>query len=357
MFKHLILTAFFLLSFPAIANTEEFIVQNIAVDVTDESAVVAQEKAFSTAEVMAFESLLQKMVLPQDLTLIPAPSPEQIKGFITSFSIQDEKRSDIRYVAHLQYRFNSTAIRSFLKNYHVPFSEHLVHPVVIVPIAASSHSEEDTTLWEKMWDTIDIRKYTIPFILERSKTFPKELVVGTNATTEYLRTLGQKHKSSRVALIHFRQNAPSELSPEDSVATYLDVYPSLTQNTPTITTPFTFVKAMEEHESAKSLHQTLTEIERAYLATTQEMPSINQKTLEFMVPTETLAQWHKNLQILQGIPGLVIKQIKSISKSTAHVMVQTADMQTTTQQLTEKGFVVTPHHNYFILQTAPNISL
>jgi hypothetical protein len=351
MLKYLVFMALFLLSATSFATTEEFVVQNIAVDVTGESAVEAQEKAFAMAEITAFQSLMQKMISSQDLGTVPAPTPDQIKSFITSFSVQDEKRSDIRYMANLQYRFDSVAIRKFLQAHNLTFSENLAHPILVVPFIDPSHGEELQELWQKAWDKLDLKKYNLSFISAHPTAFPKEFPLGNNTTNEHLRTLGQKHKTPHVALVRIRTEPNITLDPEESTPSYLDIYPSaLIQPNYTIEIPFPSLKNMDIEKLIEAIHQGLLEIEKSHLAEKQIDQSPPQQTLELIVPTYTLDQWHKNLHIIQGVSGLLIRHIKSISKSTAHVIVQASDINHITQQLLQKGFQVVPYHGYLILR-------
>lgn len=342
MLKHLLFIALFLLSNSTSAN-QEFIVQNITVDITDESAVQAQEKAFAIAEISAFQTLLQQMVASDDLSKVPTLKHEQIKNFITSFSVQDEKRSDVRYMATLQYRFNSTAIRNFLQSHAVTFSENLVYPVLIVPFMDPSHEEELQHMWQKAWSQINLKSYNLPFIIAHSSDRPQEFSFGTTASTEHLNVLGHKHKAPHVALIRMR----TEASAEGALA-HIDVYPAALHK-PDYTiqiTPFT----MGVDKLTEAIHQGLAEIEKSYLADTKEDQAVTKQSLELIVPTHTLSQWHRTLQAIQTVQGLMVMHVKSISKTTAHIMVQISDVHQTTQQLLQKGFQIEPYHTYLILR-------
>ena len=351
MLKHIVCIALLFFSTSLWATTEELVVQNIAVDVTGESAVEAQEQAFATAELSAFESLMQKMVAPQDLAKVPAPTPEQLKSFIASFSVQDEKRSDVRYMANLQYRFNSDRIRNFLQTHKILFSEKLVHPILIVPFLDPSHEEDTRDLWGKAWQKIDLKPYSLSFVTAHPTTVPETFPMGNTATGEPLRILGQKHKASHVAVIRMRTETPETLDTEESSQCYLDLYPSsLGQPDHKIETSMPFLKDMNLEKLIEAIHKGLREIEQFHLADTQETKSGPKETMELLVPTNTMDQWHKNLQMLKGISGLLVQNVKSISKSTAHVMVQISDIHSVTQQLVQKGFHVEPYHGYLILR-------
>ena len=356
MFKHLLYIALFSFAPPLFAtplfSSQEFVLQNMEVDVTDESALEAQKKAFSTGELAAFKMLLQKMVSSEHLSKIPALAYEQSKNFITSFSVQDEKRSDIRYMATLQYRFDSTAIRNFLQNHAIPFSEHMVCPILIVPWIDPSHGQALQDLWRKAWEKIDLKKYTLPFVMSHPSSLSQEFSFGTNAAAEHLKTMAQKHKAPHVALMRVRGEPPMDAPTEESVESVLDVHPTALHN-PDYTiqvTPSVSLKPTDLDRLIQIIHQGLVAIEKSHLTKTQGEKTSDKETIGLVLPTETLSQWHKNLQTIQTVPDLMIQSINSISKSTAHLMIQTSDRNQLAQELEKKGFHVDPHGDYLRLR-------
>ena len=107
-FFFLMLIWVFLQVTPAHAD-DPLTVNDIKVDVSDQNAAVARDKAIVAGQRAAFEKLAASQNIP-----VPKLSDDKIANLIKDFSVQTERTSATRYVATLTYRFRQGPTRNIL---------------------------------------------------------------------------------------------------------------------------------------------------------------------------------------------------------------------------------------------------
>lgn len=145
-------------------------VSNIKVDVTAETAAKAQDQALAQGERQAFDALMKRLVVQDDLDLLPIVSAEDLKTYVQDMGIISEKRSSVRYIAELSVRFKEAYIRELLTSNGVSFSETPSKPVLILPVFQSSKTEQpiiwdDPNPWRQAWTTMPERHSLVPTVL------------------------------------------------------------------------------------------------------------------------------------------------------------------------------------------------
>ena len=129
-----------------------FEVRDVAVDATAKTAAKAREAALAEGETKAFRQLLERLTLSDDHGRLPRMSAGEIAGYVSDFSISDEKTSDVRYLARLHFRFKPVEVRKLLRNVGMRFAETVSKPVLILPVFQPASG---LVLWEKSnpwWD-------------------------------------------------------------------------------------------------------------------------------------------------------------------------------------------------------------
>jgi hypothetical protein len=129
-------------------------VRPVMVDVTASTASQARDQALAQGQRQAFRRLLESMTLRTDHGRLP--NPQQIQDFIVDFSVDQEKSSQVRYIASLTVRFKAESIRNLLRQAGLSFAETVAKPTLILPVQTGMQSGEsklwdDSNVWLKTW--------------------------------------------------------------------------------------------------------------------------------------------------------------------------------------------------------------
>jgi len=94
------------------AGSHVFTVRGIAVDVTAETAAAAREKAHAEGHVKAMEKLLARLLPRDEQALLRKLEAREVLTYVQDFQVEDERTSDVRYLASLTFRFKPEPIRA-----------------------------------------------------------------------------------------------------------------------------------------------------------------------------------------------------------------------------------------------------
>ncbi len=131
---------------PVSANM--YLVRDIPVDVTDENATIAREKAITGAQERGFYQLLERLTLPSDMKDLPVLTTEDMLNLVQDYSVANEKTSSVRYIADVSVQFNPEAIQTFFQEYHVPYITSAADKSLIFPVYRPDASS-DVQLWQE----------------------------------------------------------------------------------------------------------------------------------------------------------------------------------------------------------------
>ncbi|MGB4100746.1 MAG: DUF2066 domain-containing protein [Alphaproteobacteria bacterium] len=127
------------------AETDIYMVENTAVDVTASSAAAARDKAIFDAQRAALGQLLTRLGADQGVD--PGSlSNSKLAAMVQDFEITQEKASTVRYIATLNVRFKPNAVQNFLGSSGVNYTTTPSKPVVILPVSTSNGR---AVLWEE----------------------------------------------------------------------------------------------------------------------------------------------------------------------------------------------------------------
>jgi hypothetical protein len=144
-----------LLTAPAFAagRGDIFSVYDVAVDVTATDASKARDLGFGQAQGVAFERLVKRLTLPEDLARVGAPQAAQtpLDQFVDGVDIQNEGRSGTRYLARMAVNFNPPAIRKLLTDKGLKVYENRAAPMLVVPVFAGGFPDQ-AAAWRTAWE-------------------------------------------------------------------------------------------------------------------------------------------------------------------------------------------------------------
>jgi hypothetical protein len=182
-----------LLVFPraAAGQTDDdlFEVLDVRVDVTDTTAEAARTRALADGERKAFQVLVDRLTVStdKDKASLANLEPARISALITDFWVSEEKTSAVRYIATLNYSFDSARVRSLFVSRKVSFASTRSPPVLVVPILESGATFllwEPENRWWQAWTRLR-RDGLVPVmlppgdIIDRLQTAPDRLAQGS----------------------------------------------------------------------------------------------------------------------------------------------------------------------------------
>ncbi len=130
----------------ALAEVAVYVVSAVPVDVTAATAAEARETAIAEGHRAAFDTLMTRLVLDEDLARLPELGAAGITKLVQDFSVANERTSAVRYLADLTFRFKPGAVRNLFRDYGVRFTETRARPLLVVPIF---QDEAAVLLWEE----------------------------------------------------------------------------------------------------------------------------------------------------------------------------------------------------------------
>ncbi|BBK31282.1 uncharacterized protein DUF2066 [Stella humosa] len=140
------------LAMPAAAS-DLFTIPANAVDVTAATAVQARERALADAQQAAARKLIERLVVPAGGTP-PRLSAAQVATLVQDVEIADERVSAVRYIANVTVRFRPDAVRSFLRDQGIVFSERAATPILVLPVLDQGDGPmlfDDRNGWLRAW--------------------------------------------------------------------------------------------------------------------------------------------------------------------------------------------------------------
>ena len=111
-----------------------YTVSGVRVDETAGTAAEARGQALADGHRAAFDRLARRLVPRAGLARLPAPDAPRLSELARSFGIDEEKTSDVRYLARLVFRFRADDVRRYLRAAGVAFAETRSKPVLVLPV-------------------------------------------------------------------------------------------------------------------------------------------------------------------------------------------------------------------------------
>lgn len=147
------------MAIPAVrAQTENvYTVAGVSVDQTADTASAAREQAIAAGHRLAFDRLLARIVPVARRSRLPALAQRDIVPLVLSFEIEAEKRSSVRYLGTLTFRFRRADVRRFLQDNGVNFAETRSKPVLLLPVyefAGAKLLWDDPNPWLTAWNGV-----------------------------------------------------------------------------------------------------------------------------------------------------------------------------------------------------------
>ena len=158
----------------AMSSNKVFVIKNISVDVTANTALVAREKALEKGQIIAWRRLLQRLTLMDAADSIAKVPFLEIRPLIRGYEVLRERTSPVRYVAELSVTFNDEDVRQFLLNNAVAFAETPSLPVLVIPVLIKqgvSALWENPNPWRDLWQNLPEQDGLVQIIVPKGNIF------------------------------------------------------------------------------------------------------------------------------------------------------------------------------------------
>ena len=121
-----------------------YTVEDIKVDVSDENAIKAREKAFEEAQVKAFKELTSRMLSEDEALNYETPPVSSISMLVKDYEVSDEKLSSKRYIGTYKFRFQERGVRRFFAKQGTQYTDVVSKPVLVLPLLETG---QGTVVW------------------------------------------------------------------------------------------------------------------------------------------------------------------------------------------------------------------
>ena len=129
----------------------------IKVDVSDENASIAREKALNSATRAAVNAIAKRVSTASGAKRISDMTDAQIVNFVKETSVISEKNSDVRYMAELKIVVNDELLKEYMKEREIPVVSQNSATVLVIPVFREFDGDtpilwETNNLWKQAWD-------------------------------------------------------------------------------------------------------------------------------------------------------------------------------------------------------------
>lgn len=130
---------------------------DVYVDVTDDNAAQAKEKAMVQANRTAFNTVARRITTQEGIDQLSLLNDDQILNFIKEVSIKSEKASNVRYIANLKVIINDEILRQYMDEKNIPPAIITASNVLIIPTFREFKTDtpmlwEANNIWRKVWE-------------------------------------------------------------------------------------------------------------------------------------------------------------------------------------------------------------
>ncbi len=163
--RSLAFLGFFLAALPCWAQdaTVLYRVADVDVDISSSSAAKARDEAFLAAQKKAFGQLLARLGASEI-----GASEDEIALLVKAFEVQKERASGQRYKGTFAVQFKPDAVRLFLYEKNVAYTEARAQAIVVLPVLRDPSRAvlwDERTPWRAAWEKVAPKALFVPMIL------------------------------------------------------------------------------------------------------------------------------------------------------------------------------------------------
>ncbi len=315
----------------AAAQDRVFTVAKYPVDATGANAVAAKRQALSEGRRAAFRSLLKRLMPAAQYdridVILQHSDPDRL---IAGTRVVSEENSATQYIATLDFSFDPDGVRALLQSNGATFLDQPAPATVLLPLytapratgaaSAGLSGASGLRLWRRVWSDLDLANALAPLDLAPAMSVsPDELAALKAADPDVLARIAGAARSAQFIIAEARPDPSAgilhvTLAGQDAAGRFaLDTRFELDAEDPRYSLELAAVVTQGILEGRwKSL---LLGAGPAMPVMTGGPPTPLQLVAEF----STLAQWHRQQQVLAGTPGVSELQIGGVSGRSASI--------------------------------------
>ncbi|MGD9639105.1 MAG: DUF2066 domain-containing protein [Alphaproteobacteria bacterium] len=338
------------------SEADLFTVSNIAVDVTADTASKARDDAMNDVRVNAFNKILKRILLPQDLVKLPEFLPEQIFSMIKEVTVIEEKTSAVRYIAKLSISFDGEAIKKMLSEAFVPFIVETSNPSLILPIYSVSGKRsllwEESNPWFKLWSDNVSQAVVVPMVMPYGELLDISTLSASKALRyddDALTAIAQNYNVDNIFIVR----ATSYEGLEARVEVEVSSYNVKTKQKNVFEQPITIYREPDDDFKQvlkQALNLTIDEIENKWKEEKSVFFSIDSNMI-LIAKTETLANLNKIIKMLEKIPLVQNLQVQATTKDKVQLNLSFAgNISNIINNIAKNGYDAEFNRGYWILK-------
>lgn len=144
------------ISLPTKAEDMSLYDVEMRIDITAENASSAREKGMSDANRQAVMTVASRLTTAEGTKVLDHLNNNQILNFIKEVTIEEEKVSDIRYMAKLKITINADILKAYLSEKNAPYVMVEESKIIIIPLFREFSTDspmlwETNNFWKEAW--------------------------------------------------------------------------------------------------------------------------------------------------------------------------------------------------------------
>ncbi|PHR62758.1 MAG: hypothetical protein COA47_02425 [Robiginitomaculum sp.] len=212
-----------------LARADVFTVVDVPIDAYGASVTEARRAAISAGTEEAANRLVERLTLQSDRyeanwSQIDAALASQL---VAGIQIQDEKRSNRRYLGRLQVTFDQTRVRDFLRAQNLPFVEAQTANALILPVwnGAEGAVLWRNNLWRQTWQNSRPEHDLTPLNLPLTDLGDQQALTANQAIRfehEALATLAKRYDVTKIVVAIATNNGPGRVEVRVGIVSWND---------------------------------------------------------------------------------------------------------------------------------------
>ena len=328
----------------AYAANEKYTVE-IKVDVSDENASVAREKALNSATRAAVNAIAKRLSTSDGAQKIADMTDAQIINFVKETSVISEKNSDVRYMADLKIVVNEELLKEYMKERDIPIVSKSSATVLVIPVFKEFADDtpilwETNNLWKQAWDNSPSSS-AIKFLSISTDPIYQSMLDAKQASDfDYIaiENIALKANTKNIYVLNASYNGVEGLK---------IIGKSLSGNKFEINTTGAKSSGIELFNQAVT--EAKSQIEQDLMSNKEETaPSQNEVTVLYHFPN--LRYWIMAEQKLKNINNITDIQVQAMTPGKAQFkIIYTGSLDTIREQLKTLGYNFSNNDTYLIL--------
>jgi len=304
---------------------EPYAVAGVAVEVEGPDDEATRATALAEASVLAWQRLVDRLVLPEDKVGAPALSAAEIAPLLASHEVESEAPTSRSYAASFRFRFLPDAVAALLAASGLRFTEAIGRPLVVLPLFGKGEAAVlwgDPNPWRQAWANYRDQDGLVPLVVPLGELQDLALVDAPQAVAgdeRAMADLAALHAAGGVLVLQAELGSDAKTKlPRVSVR-------SQGYGTAAVG-PISFGLTAEPDESEDRLWQRAAETAAALIQLEwKRLTAVSygtQSSLRAQVTIAALQDWLLARQILEASPFVIAVQVLSLSQSRADIVIE-----------------------------------